>query len=291
MSIKRILKEQHWASTTVLLFGLISVFVLLFIQHIYRQQRAEAVVANLLMDIQIMVPNIHLQLEKGISGDTSFDINATLDRFDHCINLVETILSGGEVETGPVLQGLGDPGKRSQLMQIMSLLVNLKGIAWQRHLLSRQKAKNAALDEKFDSEFMAFLEAAKVLETEVKREQRQHNAEAEHLYVTVTLFWICIVTLSSLSLSRLERKRKANEIALKDNNQRLKSLTEELEVHEKNLRSLWRSARPNSVIPIGTSEKTSSNAIRLLKRWRKAGTSSKAFHWSSTHCWTPYRTT
>lgn len=64
--------------TTVFLIGILSIFLLLWVDRISGNLRNDAAIVDAIMDVQIHAATAHLWLEQVIGGDTEADAGRSL---------------------------------------------------------------------------------------------------------------------------------------------------------------------------------------------------------------------
>lgn len=145
----------------VLLIGICSIVLFLFVNRISERQRTFSLVEAALMDAQINASTGHLWVEEAVSGDAT--AGQALADIDQAIKLLNVTLNGGETEHGPIPGPLKGPELRAHADELMSLLVNFKKLGVERLKHPGESGVGSALDQQFDGAFKTIISKATAL--------------------------------------------------------------------------------------------------------------------------------
>src|SRR5438309_8839700 len=149
MSIFKIWKKWHCTPITVLILGIISLGMLLMIEHFDDKQRIEFSFEDILADLQTTVASIHFQFEEWLSGNTPVDVHNIWQRFDRSISLINILLYGGAYEYYPHLPPLKELQAQKEVENLKSLLVSMKMTAGKRSEIPKMIGMDSTLDKEY----------------------------------------------------------------------------------------------------------------------------------------------
>lgn len=229
--------QWYWMPTLVFLFGMLSIFLLLWVARISVRLQNDEVLVDAVMDVQIRAATYHLRLEETLSGVASTDAEETVVVLDQAIHLADLSLNGGEAEYGRILEPLEDPELRFRVEVIRSLLLKLKAIGFQRLQLGKAAA-DSVLERHFDSVFKETLVEARELEDILERDEAVNQKRSRLLFLAITVVWLLIVVVAAGGLWRRERQRDVARKKLLKANEQLLVQKEELTEHREHLERL-----------------------------------------------------
>ncbi|HEY7746615.1 MAG TPA: hypothetical protein VIA07_09775, partial [Desulfuromonadales bacterium] len=76
------LRQWYWMPTTVFLFGMLSILLLLSVERTSERLLIDEVLVDAIMDTQIRTATYHLRLEEALSGIPSADEKKALSALD-----------------------------------------------------------------------------------------------------------------------------------------------------------------------------------------------------------------
>jgi PAS domain S-box-containing protein len=228
----------YWMPVFVLLLGMLSIGLLLWVDQISETQWRDSELSDALADLQNKTSLSHLWLEEVISGDEAVDIQKVKDDIDHAMSLAEAVLNGGKSEHGTILKPITDPKLRSRAEDIRALIVKSKGIALQRLQDPAASGIGSALDEEFDDVFKEFQAKADALEITMERAEIRAKARWKRLFFGILLTWASVVLVGTIGIWNREVRRRHAETALQKANEQLQSQAGELEKYKERLEDL-----------------------------------------------------
>ena len=162
MAGSRKLFTSYWIPTAVFFLGVVSIALLLWSEQLIQRQRADFLIADALMDVQMHLATFHLRLEEHMDGKATININEVWGELDKAVRIVEVILKGGEAEHSMLLNQLEDEALRARAESIRSSLLEFRQIAFER--LMKKAGIGSAVEERFDSVFVTILNKTYELE-------------------------------------------------------------------------------------------------------------------------------
>jgi signal transduction histidine kinase len=223
----------YWVPAAVLLIGISSIPLFLWVNRIAEKQRMDALVVAALMDVQIKAATGHLWVEEAVSGDDTAD--EALAELDQAIKLVNVALNGGESDHGSVSAPLKDPQVRAQAETIKSLLMKFRMLGADRLQNPEESGIASAFDQQFDAVFKEILGKAAALEALIQKNSAADRARSGRLFLGLLSAWAFIVTAATAGLWIHVRARKRAEGALVKANGELLVQAEELKERTKQL--------------------------------------------------------
>lgn len=250
--------QWYWMPTAVLLIGLFSITLLVWINHIQEKQRINSLVIDAIMDIQINVSTGHLWLEEAVGGDAT--AGEALADMAQAINLANAVLNGGRSEHGLIPEPLKDPELRVRAESIRSMLMTFKVLASERLRNPEKGAIASNLDQQFDAVFKEILGKASALEDGIEINMARDRAKSNRIFLNILVAWTFIITAATAGLWNREKRRKAAEEALLKANEQLLSQTRELTEHREHLAEL---------VEARTAEVTAANELLQIENSRR----------------------
>jgi len=228
----------YWVPLISLLLSILSIGMLWEIYRMGERERMDFEICDALMDIRIYSSSSHLWLEEFIAGDKTVNIQKIKDDMDLAIALAVAILNGGKSGHGQILEPIQDSSLRKEVAEIESMLRESREISLQRLKDPGAGEVGLALDKRLDAIFKVMEKKADALESIVKENQIQAQAQRKSLFLGLVLAWIFIVSLSIIAIWNREVRRKAAEEALQRANGQLQLQAKELRKHEEQLTEL-----------------------------------------------------
>ncbi len=224
----------------VLVLGVISIAMLLWIYLINEKQRNDVRLSDALMDIQNLAASSHLWLEEAIGGNEGVEVQKIKDDLDLAINLAEAVLNGGISDHGERIKPVPkeDSKWRESAEQTKSLLVKFKGLILKRLEPPLTTGIGSSLDKDIDAVYKEIEIKAYALEKVFEREQHRAQANWRRIFIGILLAWVGIVGGSTIGLYRHETQRRAAEMELEKANEQLQSQAGELKKYKENLEDL-----------------------------------------------------
>lgn len=207
-------RRGYLTSVAVLLLGLFSTLLLVWVFVIAERQWNRFVRADVAMDMRIKTAMFHLWFEESITNGAQEQLGKTFSDLDEAIRLSDALVSGGESEHGTVLAPLDDPRFRSHAENARSRLARLEEIARQRYRHAKVAGIGSPLELEFNAAFLEFDREARALEILVEKSALSDQAKARRLHVIIIIAWISIVAASATGLFRRERRHGEAEMAL-----------------------------------------------------------------------------
>lgn len=191
-------RQCYWMPTAVLLIGIFSITLLVWVRQIGARQLMYAHIIEAIMDLQIKAATGHLWLEEAISGDATTD--AALANMDQAIDLVNAVLNGGRTDHGLIVKPLIDPQLRVRVEAIRSDLQEFKVLALERLRHIEKAGIGTILDQQFDENFKEILAKASDLEASIQTNMTLDQTKTPHLFLSILIAWAVIVTAATAGL-------------------------------------------------------------------------------------------
>ena len=243
-------QRWHWMSISVLLIGIFSISLLLWVNRINDRQQMDSLIVAAFMDAQINVATGHLWLEEALSGDST--ANEALAEIDQAINLVNSALNGGKSDHGLISSPLKDPGQRARLDELKAMIIKFKFLAQERLRKPADSGVGSDYDQQFDERFKDILAKASALESAVEANNRKDRVKSGRIFLGILFTWTLIVAAATAGVWLHEKRRKSAEEALLVAHEQLLAQAEELTSHRERLAEL---------VEIRTAELTSANTL------------------------------
>ena len=229
-------RQWYWMPTAVLLIGMFSITLLVWVSHLSERQRINSLIIDAIMDIQINVSTGHLWLEEAVGGDAT--AGEALADMDRAIGLANAVLNGGRSEHGLIPEPLKDPQLRVRAEAIRSMLMKFKMLAQERLRNPEKGAIASILDQQFDAVFKEILGKASNLEDGIEINMASDRTKSARIFLYILVAWTFIITAATAGLWNREKRRKTAEEALLKANEQLLSQTVELTEHREHLTEL-----------------------------------------------------
>jgi signal transduction histidine kinase len=201
---------SSWTVTTVLVLGVLSLALLVWIDHIGERQRRLFAFLNALTDLRVSAGMLHLTLEEVSHGEPETDIEATLG---DAVRLSRLLLTGGESE-GLVVTSPDDPDLRRDAGQIEAFVMELAAVARAMVGQPARAAPGSVLELRMHAVSTALQRTAARLEKTVEDAMQEDYQSSRRLFVGTFAAWSSILVVSILGLVRRERRRRNAEAAL-----------------------------------------------------------------------------
>jgi hypothetical protein len=127
-----------WTPFLVVLLGLLSIAMLVWIDRVGERQRMDFARADALMAIRMRVTTAHLWVEEGLAHQPE-DLKSAWADLAVATRLADGLLAGGTTETGSTLAPLRDPAARQLAEEVRRLLLEFEKN-------SRERAANPDAD-------------------------------------------------------------------------------------------------------------------------------------------------
>lgn len=239
MGIAGKLWRWHWIPAAVLLIGIMSIILLLWVERISDRLHVDEMLIDSIMDIQIRIATAHLRLEEIIRGEPEVDVSKVIEEMDHAIQMISVILDGGRSEKEDwIFEPLRDPGLRSRVEAIRSLLIRFRTTGIERLQELRTPEKRADIYQQFHAVFKECLSRARELEESIEKDEAVNQKKAKRLFLGIPAIWTIIVIAAAAGLWNRERQRRKGVEDLLKANEQLLSQAEELTAHREHLADL-----------------------------------------------------
>ena len=207
-------RRRSLTPVAVLLLGLFSTLLLVWVFVIAERQWNRFVWADVAMDMRIKTALFHLWFEESITNGTQEPLRKTFSDLDEAIRLSDALVSGGKSEHGTVLAPLDDPRFRRHAEIARSRLARLMEVARQRYRNMPDSGIGSPIELEFNAAFLEFDREARALEILLEKSALSDQVKARRLHVVIIIAWISIIAASATGLFRRERRRGEAEAAL-----------------------------------------------------------------------------
>ena len=233
MAGSRKLLTSYWTPSAVFFLGIVSIVLLLWSEQLSQRQRADFLIADALMDVQMHLATFHLRLEEHMDGKATININEVWGELDKAVRIVEVILQGGEAEHSMLLNQLEDGALRARAESIRSSLLEFRQIAFER--LRKKAGIGSAIEERFDNVFVTILNKTFELERLLEAENSLFVAKSGRLFNGILFTWIIVIAAAVVGTwsSEMGRRRAKDDLLVA--NRQLQSQAEELIEHREHL--------------------------------------------------------
>lgn len=233
-------KSRRWNGlpTTVFLIGMLSIFLLLWVERINERMRDDADIVDAIMDVQIHTAIYHLWLEEALAGNVPVTVKDAMARLDQAVYLINVTLDGGESEHDWISEPLESPELRARAEAIKSLLMKLKALGLERQQRFDKSGSGSSHELEFHAVFKESLGNLRSLEDIIEREEARNQEKFRFLFLGVMVIWASIVVAATAGLWSRERKRRSAEEGLLKAHGQLLSQAEELTGHREHLAEL-----------------------------------------------------
>jgi len=233
-------KSRRWYGlpTAVLLVGILSMVLLLWIERINERLHNDADIVDAIMDVQIHTALYHLQLEEAIAGNVPVTVKDAIANFDQAIYLINVTLDGGEAENDWISEPLKGPELRARAEAIKSLLLKLKTLGLERQQRSDKSGIGSVVELEFHLVFKESLGNLRALEDILERDEAANQEKSRLLFLGILVIWAFIVVAATAGLCIRERMRRSAEEELLKAHEQLLCQAEELTGHREHLAEL-----------------------------------------------------
>jgi signal transduction histidine kinase len=200
--------------------GLLSITMLIWIDHLSQRQHMHFARADALMDLRIRAATSHLWLEEALAHQVGELERAWADLSD-AKRFAEVLLNGGETESGMPLAAMREPSHRQRVEELRQLLAEFERNARERVERPEVAGVGSPLENRTDEIFDALQRRADELEKIVERKQAADHASARRLVLGIFLAWSMLVVASATGLVHRERRRVRAEAALQSSRDEL----------------------------------------------------------------------
>jgi len=213
MARARRLGQWLWTPILVVLLGLLSITLLVWIDRLSQRQRMDFARAEVLMALRLRATTAHLWVEEGIAHLPE-DLKTAWADLAAAVRLADRLLNGGKTETGATLEPLDDPKLRRHVEEVRRLLLEFEKDSRARAASAASAGGSPPIWDQDDVIFDELQTRAEELETILKAEQAADHASSRRLVLGIFLAWTAFVTAATAGLTRRERRRERAEAAL-----------------------------------------------------------------------------
>jgi signal transduction histidine kinase len=232
------LSQWHWMPFVVILIGIFSIVLLIWVSRISVKLVNNELLVDALMGIQINTARYHVRLEEFISGVASSDVNQASAALDKSMTLVDLILNGGETEYERSMEPLKNTKLRPRMNAVKSLMVKLNSLGMERIQAIEKPEVDSVLEPQFEAVYREALSETADVEDTVEKDEAQNEKVSRRIYLSIIVIWSFIVFAATVGVWGHERIRKNFEKELLKINDQLSAQTEELAEHREHLRKL-----------------------------------------------------
>jgi signal transduction histidine kinase len=200
-----------WTPFLVVLLGLLSIAMLVWIDRVGERQRMDFARADALMAIRMRVTTAHLWVEEGLAHQPE-DLKSAWADLAVATRLADGLLAGGTTETGSTLAPLRDPAARQLAEEVRRLLLEFEKNSRER--AANPDADRGPLWDQDDVIFDELQRRATELEAMVKMRQAADHVRSRRLTLGIFLAWTVFVAAATTGITRRERRRERVEAAL-----------------------------------------------------------------------------
>jgi signal transduction histidine kinase len=208
---KKICMLWYVVPAAVLLLGIISLIMIIWMNELRERQRANFALSDALMDFQIKTAMVHLWLEESLTEGTPL-MGLVRSRLTDAEKLMNVVLHGGESEYGIILDPPRNPDLRAGAEKAAALLTEFAALAEKRHAHPVEMGIGSAMDERFDGVFDDLHRTVKVLEGVAERKLVSDYKKTTRLFIGICSAWSLLVIAATAGLWRLESMRKRAEM-------------------------------------------------------------------------------
>jgi signal transduction histidine kinase len=202
---------------TVLVLGVMSIAMLVWIDRISQRQRVHFAVKDVLTDLQIKVATSHLWFdEAAINHNRHGELERAWSDFREATRLSELLLTGGDSRYKLPLAPASDPELRRPAEDIRRLLTEIGVLA--RALGEKTAWSGAALEtvlQRCDAIFDELERRAAGLERLVEDNKAADFDHSRRLFLGTVVAWASIVGAATTGLWHRERRRRESEAQLR----------------------------------------------------------------------------
>jgi two-component system NtrC family sensor kinase len=224
--VRKTLQVWQWGPVIFLLLGALSLVMLIATHLIGEGLRMTFAMTDAVEGVIIRTTTAHLWLEQANAGDARVDMRTVWADLDHADKVVDAILNGGETEHGMVLKPLKDPGLRTRVEELKSLLAGFRALAVQRHEAPKGSGTIPELDRRIDEVFIEFQDKATSLEIAFEKTQAYNKTRSVYLFGGILTVWLFVIAGATTGLWNRERRRRETEDALRQSEKRYRTLFE-----------------------------------------------------------------
>src|SRR5574341_1266859 len=181
---------------TVLLFGVLSLAMLVWTDQLGQRVRVNQFSSDTLRDVSTRAATAHLWLEEGLTDGAEAKLQRSRMDFAEAIRLSRVLLDGGEAEHGRAVQPLVAPAIRSRVEELTRLLSELRVRAQER--IDVRAGIGSPLDMRFNAVFEEFRSRAGELEKILEENQAADHAKARRLFYANLVAWSSILGVAIL---------------------------------------------------------------------------------------------
>jgi signal transduction histidine kinase len=231
MSGSRKLSQWQWMPFVVILIGILSIVLLIWVSRISAKLVNNELLVDALMDIQINASRYHVRLEEVIDGIASSDVNDASVSIERSMDLVDLVLNGGEAEYERSMKPLENIKLRSRMKAVKSLLVKLNSLGLERLQAIEKPEISSVLEPQFESVFREALRETADVENIVEKEEAENEKVSSRIYSGIIVIWTFVVFAAAAGVWGHERLRKNYE-------KELLKINDELAEHREHLKKL-----------------------------------------------------
>jgi signal transduction histidine kinase len=222
------LSQWHWMPFVVILIGIFSIVLLIWVSRISVKLVNNELLVDALMDIQINAARYHVRLEEFISGVASSDVNQASAVLDKSMTLVDLILNGGETEYERFMEPLKNTKLRSRVKAIKSLLFRLNSLGLERLQVIGKPKIDSVLEPQFEAVYRETLRKTGDVEEIVEKDEAENEKVSRRIYISIIVIWSFIVFAAAAGAWGHETLRKNFEKELLKINDELSEHREQL---------------------------------------------------------------
>lgn len=223
----------------VVVLGILSIAMLVWIDHLSRTQRAEFALADAIMDFRVRVGNTHLYLEEATAAKIGIHANPAawqanvaraLEDLREAKRLSEVLLKGGVAEYDLWVEAPIDTGYRRWAENLERLMLDWEQVIQERLQRPEAAYEGSNLENRMDAIFDDIQRTAEAFEKDVEEHHTSDYARSRRLVVGAFFAWLSIMGTSAMGLWHRERRRRAAEDALRDSERRFRAIFEQAAV-------------------------------------------------------------
>lgn len=207
------MRASMWMPATVLVLGMLSIAMLIWIDRISQRQRVHFAVEGVLTDLQVKIATSHLWFdEAAINHNRHGEIERAWSDFREATRLSELLLTGGDSGHKLTLAPASDPELRRPAEDIKRLLTEIGVIA--RALGQNTVWSGAALEavlQRCDVIFHELERRATDLERLAENNEAADFDHSRRLFLGTVVAWASIVGAATTGLWHRERRRQESE--------------------------------------------------------------------------------
>lgn len=211
----------------LVIIGLVGISVLVANYFLRERVYRNNLLRETFMYVQEDITNFHLWLDEYLVGDENVDLEENSRRLIHAMEDLTLVLDGG-LRDGEYIRPIGDKLLYEDAAGISPLISRLGELAEERLLDSRTGREGAELDRAFDEIYKRILIRTIRVSTGLEDQTAKYHKTARRVFWIMLLLWSGVILFSAIGLSIMERRRRRDSLALVDNEEKFRLLTENL---------------------------------------------------------------